>query len=157
MAKKKPAPKKQAPRRKPAKKRDYKAEYARRIKNAEAKGKTRQQARGHKKNEHILRREREKAETGGLSRDQIKIILNWHRAAFNPKQYREVPTEDELIEWTLKKGYPRFKQYRKIWDAARRQYKKEIADGTWESRGLKYLHHLTGMAKAPDEQWLYYH
>lgn len=137
--------------------RDFKAEYARRIKNAIAKGKTRQQARGHKPQEHIIRREREKAETGGLTRDQVKTIRRWHSDAFNPKLYREVPTEDELVAWAQENGYERFKQYRKVWDAARRTYVKELADGSWESRGMGYLYQLTNNAKVDDYQWLYYH
>jgi len=45
-------------------KRDYKAEYAKRIAKAEAAGKTRQQARGHKAKEHVERARRSKAKFG---------------------------------------------------------------------------------------------
>lgn len=45
-------------------KRNYKAEYAARIARAAAKGKTRQQARGHKAKEHVVRAERSKAKYG---------------------------------------------------------------------------------------------
>lgn len=45
-------------------KRNYKAEYARRIARAEAAGKTRQQARGHKPKEHIERARRSKIKYG---------------------------------------------------------------------------------------------
>lgn len=138
-------------------KKGRKASYAKRVATGIAKGKTKQQARGHKVREHIERKEKERIKLGGLTASEIKTIIRWHSNVFNPNLYREVPTEEELIEWSQEKGYSRFQQYRKTWDAARRQYKNEIADGTWESRGLKYLHHLTGMAKAPDEQWLYYH
>lgn len=42
----------------PKRKRDYKAEYARRIARATAAGKTRQAARGHKPKEHVVRQRR---------------------------------------------------------------------------------------------------
>lgn len=130
--------------------------YSRRVAGAIAKGKTRQQARGHKVKEHVERKQKEIAEHG-ISAQQIKTIIRWHSETFNPKDYREVPTEEELVEWTKENGYDRFLQYRKVWDAARKQYLSELKDGTWESRGMGYLHDLTKRAKAEQYQWLYYH
>lgn len=45
-------------------KRDYKAEYAKRLARGAVKGKTRQQARGHKAKEHVVRAQRSKAKYG---------------------------------------------------------------------------------------------
>jgi hypothetical protein len=149
---------KTAARKKPApRKRDFKAEYSRRIAAALAKGKTKQAGRGHKVAEHVERREKEAAKFGGITKYQDKIIRRWHLEVFNPKDYREVPTMDDLIEWSKENGYPRFKQYRQVWDSARKTYMKELNGGTWESRGMGYLYQLTEQASAESYQWLYYH
>jgi hypothetical protein len=153
---KKPFPKKPSPRKPVApRQRDFRAEYAKRIAKALAAGKTKQAGRGHKAHEHIERREREVAEAG-ITGSQLRSIREFLKR-FNPIGFKEIPDEETLVEFVQKSGYPAFQQYRKIWDAARRQYVKEKKAGTYESRGLQYLHHLTGMAEAPDEKWLYYH
>jgi len=155
---KKPAPKKRPVKRRSKPKpreRDFKAEYAARLKRAMAKGKTRQQARGHKPREHIARREREIKEHGA-SFSQIKSIKSF-LARFNPLGFKGVPTEEDLVDFIREEGYGAFQEYRRVWDKARRQYLKELANKTYESRGLPYLMHLTGEAGAPDEKWLYYH
>lgn len=135
----------------------YTPAYEARLIRAARKGKTRQSARGHKPKEHIIRKEREKIALGGLTGDQIRIIRKWHSEKFNPHQYREVPQEEELIDWSRANGYPEFKTYRATWDAARRVYLREQKDGTYESRGMGYLYQLTGMTKAETYEWLYYH
>lgn len=148
---------------KAVKARGYTPAYEKRLINAIRKARksgkkpTRQLARGHKKQEHIQRREREKLMNRGLTRDQIKTIERWHSDTFNPREYREVPTIDELVEWSQENSYERFKLYRHTWDAARRQYVGELKDGTWESRGMGYLYQLTNSARVDDYRWLYYH
>lgn len=157
-SRKTPAPKKRkaaaklkaAPR-----KRDFKAEYQKRIAKALAAGKTKQAGRGHKVKEHIIRKEREVAEAG-VSSSQLKSIRSF-LARFNPIGFKDIPDEETLVEFVQQEGYPAFQKYRGVWDAARRQYVKEKNAGTYESRGLQYLNHLTGMAEAPNEKWLYYH
>jgi hypothetical protein len=137
----------------------YEKRLIRNIRKARKEGKkpSRQLARGHKPKEHIERKEKEKQRLGGLTADQIRIIIHWHQTKFNPHGYREVPTEEELVEWSRENGYARFKLYRATWDAARRVYIREQGEGTYESRGMGYLYRLTGMAKAETYQWLYYH
>lgn len=95
-----------------------------------------------------------------LTSSQIKVITNWHETKFNPHGTRGVPDLDELIEFSQDRGYQGFKDYRRIWDAARANYLKEQDAGTWESRGFGFLVELTTMAKVRpegEEQWLYYH
>lgn len=135
----------------------YSPAYEARLIRGARKGKTRQQARGKPRKEHIVRKARELIAHGGLTSDQIKIISRWHKEKFNPNGYREVPDLEELIDWSREKGYDGFKLYRKTWDDTRRQYMKEQADGTYESRGMGYLYDRQSVAKADDYRWLHYH
>ena len=142
-----------------SKPRDFKAEYARRIARALEKGKTRQQARGHKAHEHIERREREKSQNEGLTNDQVRSIRKWY-SRFNPNQRKPEPDIEDVIDFAREQGYPQFGEYRKVWDAARRTYLREQSKGTYSSRGLSYLEMLTDMAGVRshgDIEWLYYH
>ncbi len=142
-----------------AKPRDFKAEYARRIANALKKGKTRQAARGHKPQEHIERREREKEQNEGLTNDQIRSIRRFYQR-FNPNAKKPEPDVEEVIDFAREQGYPRFVEYRKTWDAARRVYLRELSTGKYSSRGEGYLTMLADMAGVMshgDIQWLYYH
>ena len=135
----------------------YSPSYEKRLIIAARKGKTRQQARGHKPKEHIIRKEREKIRLGGLTAEQIKLIIRWHSEKYNLNGYREVPTEEQLIEWARENGYQAFKVYRATWEAARRVYKREQSEGTYESRGVGYLYQLQGLTKIENYEWLYYH
>lgn len=154
MAKRKPRPRLTI---KQIKAKNYSPAYEKRLIRGARKGLSRQRARGKKSKEHVIRKEREKIRLGGLTGEQIKIIIRWHKEKFNPHGYREVPQEEELVDWSRTNGYDRFKVYRATWDAARRVYKREQADGTYESRGMGYLYQLTGLAKAETYEWLYYH
>lgn len=141
-----------------AKKRDFKKEYARRIRNATAKGKTLQQARGHVKREHVLRRERE-IEERGLSSAQAKTIANWYEDKYNPKVWdtNSRADPDDVVEFVRDNGYDAFKRWRATWDKARRLYLKELANGSYASRGAEYLMSLVAQAGVDNEKWLYYH
>jgi len=134
-----------------AKSRDFKAEYARRIARNLEKGKTRQQARGHKPREHIERREREVEELG-IARDQDRRIRDWCRRYKN-----ETRDEDEVVEMAISKGYNWFKTYRDTWNAARREYLRALKDGSYASKGLTYLEMLASMSEVEEISWLYYH
>lgn len=143
---------------KPRKARDYRAEYSKRIERALEKGKSRQQARGHKAHEHIERRERERAQFG-LSSQEVTAIRHWY-ARLNPGGHKEIPTEEDVIEFARTKGYADFKVYRDTWNAARQTYLREVKRGDYASRGELYLVMLTDMAGVMppgDERWLYYH
>lgn len=135
-------------------------QYAKRVARAETLGKTRQQARGHKPKEHVERKEREKEQTGGLTYEQIRSIQKWINERFNPHGYREVPTEEELIEFGQERGYDAVTQYRRTWDKTRNKYLREKTNDTYENRGYGYLVHLatiSGIRPQGEERWLYYH
>jgi len=131
--------------------RDYKAEYAARIARAVARGKTRQQARGHRPHEHIHRAEHEREEFG-LSNSEVRSIR-----AFCARFSNEGRDVEDVIEAARENGYAWFVNYRNVWTAARRTYLREVAAGTYASRGLGYLEYLTAQAEAEDIAWLYYH
>lgn len=131
--------------------RELAPEYKRRVKRAIEKGKTLQQARGHRPGEARERRERETAEHG-LSSAQMRSIENWANRYKN--EDRDV---EEIIDFAKSEGYAWFVQYRETWNAARKQYLKELASGKYASRGLGYLQMLADEASAPQISWLYYH
>lgn len=135
----------------------YSPAYEKRLIRSVKKGKTRQQARGHKAKEHVERKAREKQKRGGLTSREESVIIRWHGETFNPKGYREVPSEDDLLDWSREKGYDAFKLYRKTWDDKRREYLAQLKEGSWESLGMGEIYRLTEQAKADDYRWLYYH
>lgn len=116
-----------------------------------ARGKTRQQARGHKKEEHIERREKER-EAYGLTQSEIRSIRTFCERY--PNKDRDV---DEVVDWYRELGYESFKTYRDTWNAARLQYQREQKAGTYASRGEGYLNYLTEQSEASSVEWLYYH
>lgn len=136
-------------------KRDFKAEYQKRIAKALAAGKTKQAGRGHKVKEHIIRKEREREEAG-VSSSELRSIRSFLKR-FNPIGFKDIPDEETLVEFVQEQGYPAFQKYRGVWDETRRKYVAEKKDGSWESRGLGYLNDRTGLAGAPEPEWLYYH
>lgn len=143
---------------KPPKKRDFKAEYERRIRNATAKGRTRQQARGHVEAEHIARAERE-IEERGITGAQEKTVTRWYEGHYNPRGYPDAARADleDVLELVRTDGYSSFTQWRHVWDAARRTYLREQAEGMYASRGEGYLVQLTSQAGVAEVSWLYYH
>jgi hypothetical protein len=169
--KKRPARKPHKPR--AAKPRDFKAEYGRRIARALEKGKTRQAARGHKPQEHIARREREKAENG-VTGSQLKTIRAFLKR-FNSPDYKDMPTEADLVEFVQERDWEAFKLYVKTWDAVRRKYLKAEKSGTlvavhgkrrngsqklYYSLGEHSLDYYVSKSEVEPqgvEQWLYYH
>lgn len=128
------------------------------MKNATAKGRTRQQARGHKAAEHVERKERE-IEERGLTSQQEKTIARWYEADYNPRVWdtNARADADDVVEFVRSEGYDAFKQWRSTWDKARRLYLKELANETYENRGAEYLMSLVAQAGVSDEKWLYYH
>lgn len=137
--------------------RDYKAEYAKRIERAMAKGLSRQRARGHQVQEHIIRKERrEEFEETGLYSHQIKTIFQW--ATKRQFQIHDADQDPlDVVEWAKSVGYEAFKEYRKVWDAARRTYLREVKNKVYASRGLGYLQMLADNAGVDELSWLYYH
>jgi hypothetical protein len=138
--------------------RDYKKEYERRIKNAAKKGVSKQKARGHKKGEHKVRKERE-IEERGISSQQEKTLVGWYERTYNPKGYPDAARADldEVLEYARSSGYEAFKQWRDTWDAVRRTYIQEQLDGSYASRGEVYLQWMSAESGVSDVSWLYYH
>jgi len=143
--------------------RDYKAEYARRVRNAPKGSPLRQLKRGHKPGEARVRRERERKELGGLTGDQIRSIRRWHERFGEPRRTLEkgMPNVEDVIDFARENGYNRFSLYRKIWDAQRRVYVREKATGKYESLGESHLQLLADMAEISSRgdgiKWMYYH
>lgn len=166
-------PKKPALTIKSIKARNYSPSYEKRLINAVRKARatgkkpTRQLARGHKKNEHIERAEREKAKTGLTSsqREAVTSFLN----RFNSPAYKGVPEYNDLVDFIKANRYPAFVQYRKVWDAVRRKYLAAEKAGTLIPRRGNggRLYYILGErdgiepyvkeAGAPESEWLYYH
>jgi hypothetical protein len=141
-----------------ARQRDFAAEYARRIAKGRVAGKTRQQARGHVVREHVRRAERERAKRGISSQEETSI----RRWALNRQviQHNRDLDPDAIIEWVREHDFSEFQAFRDKWWAVHRQYKREVREGTWESRGLAYLDQMFGRWSPPpadDIGWFYYH
>lgn len=155
--------KKKAPRLtiKSIKSRGYTPAYEARLIRAIRKGKrTRQSARGHKKKEHIIRKERERA-TSGITSTELAGIRSFLKR-FNPLGFKDVPTEEDLVEFVRSRSYADFGDYRKTWDAYRRKYVAAQLAGELDHNGsLGYqLDHIVSQARvAPQggDKWLYYH
>lgn len=120
-----------------------------------AAGKTRQQARGHTAREHVTRAEREREEHG-LSVAEMRSIRSWYNGQFNPLGQEKVDVE-EIIDFARDQGFAWFQNYREVWNAQRRRYKRELNSGEWASMGEAHLEYLAALADVPETDWLYYH
>lgn len=98
--------------------------YAKRIAAAIAKGKSRQQARGHKPREHVERAERER-EKRGLSGQEDRTIRHFVNHTFDPDGYKNADPE-RFVEFFAEKGFDAFKNYRAVWWKARRDYLRRL-------------------------------
>lgn len=132
-----------------------KEKYDRRVERALAKGKTRQQARGHKPKEHVERRERE-IEEGKITWSQNKAIDKFY-ARFNPKGDKDSPTLDRLKEWAGEVGYNQFIKYRATWDGIRKQYLEAQGKGTWVEMDWEVFETMFPDLEIDDADWLFYH
>lgn len=130
--------------------------YRRRIERAMARGKTRQQARGHKEREHIERREREREESGGLSRYENDAIRRWYDR-FNPREGEGKPDVETIVDEASQRGYDWFVKYRNAWEAMWRGYRGQLRRGTWASKGEGFLEAMAAELDLPEISWLYYH
>lgn len=124
--------------------------YAKRVAKGVAKGRTRQQARGHKEKEHVERKEREIAERG-ITGAQEKSVRKWYDKTPQVKG----ADEDELVEHVRSFGFDWFsnlkkeqKRLHKAWEKAGRP--KRLLDSSEWTRMLNEIN-------PPDDKLLFYH
>ena len=133
--------------------------YAKRIANAVAKGKTRQEARGHRappgRTEHAARAERER-EKLGISREEIARVRAWGNRRSREVGDHEFDVEG-VVEAAQANGYEWFRTYRDTWTEARRTYMREQRSGEYASRGIGHLEWLASIPPVDDISWMYYH
>lgn len=140
----------------------YEARLIRGIRKARKQGRkpTRQLARGHKKQEHIIRKQKE-IERNKISSSQIDAVKSFLRR-FNSPLYKNVPDEADLVDFVRENGYARFVEYRKTWDKYRQEYltaRRKHELNAQESLGynLDSIVVEAGVRPRGDMEWLYYH
>lgn len=134
----------------------YSAAYEKRLIRGVEQGKSRQQSRGHVAHEHVIRKEREREANEGITRNEVRSIQNF-LSRFDPKKIKGVPNEETLVDFVRENGYDKFVEYRKVWDATRRNYLRELKNGTYASRGIEFLDMLVVQAPVSDRIWYFYH
>lgn len=144
---------------------DYEARLIRAVRKARKSGKkfTRQSARGHKKKEHVERKEKELKKYGITSsqRETVKAFLR----RFNEPGYKGVPVYDDIIQYIKDNGYSATKEYIRTWDRLRKEYVTGMAAGTLIRKGKHYVigygesevENMAGLRSPADISWLYYH
>lgn len=143
------------------------AAYEKRLIRGVKQGKTRQESRGHRPGEAARRRAFQREQNEGLSTPEIKSIRKWY-ATFSHyyKQSGEgglktdIPDVEDIIDFARDEGMPKFREYRKVWDAQRKDFIRDVKNGTWASKGIAHLELITTLANVRprgDIEWLYYH
>jgi hypothetical protein len=132
--------------------------YRKRIENAMKKGKTLQQARGHRAQEHVHRKRREEAATG-LSNAQDRAVFLWavkrnHWVSGRVRNDEEFIDPQEIVDWKIENGYDAFKEYRNTWEAERKAY---IRRGYSINKDIGALQMGADTLGIEDVSWLYYH
>lgn len=125
--------------------------YRRRLERAQARGLSRQEARGHRPGEYRRRAERE-LEEEGITGDQARSIRAWV-ARLNNSDI----DADDVVERAKERGYQWFQSYRDLLNEARRRYRAQIAGGTYIDGGEEWLDALADLADVDDTSWVYYH
>lgn len=129
--------------------------YRKRLERGLLKGKSVQEARGHKRQEHIERKKRA-GQGPGIADARERFIFQW----FAMRDYEIADWTGDPVEQTriaVARGWDWFKSYSKTWEAARATYLRELAEGRWASRGMGYLDYLLAQTGVPEYSWLYYH
>lgn len=129
--------------------------YRRRIERAEAKGLTRQAARGHKPREHVRRAEYQRKQHAGLTTPQMRAIKNFYE---NPEytQKRYVKLKD-LEYLAVVNGYAAFQEYRAAWRKANKSYKiNGYIKGRFNADAIR-LYAIVDEIYEPNDKLYYYH
>lgn len=135
--------------------------YAARVARAEAKGLTRQAARGHKAKEHVTRAEANKAKAdllGGLTardRAYVRDKARKHAAEFGKDR---AATEKRMLDYATRQGADRFRELMKMQQQARREYVHASKEGSFIPRGIEYWLQVADDydLDADNVDWLFY-
>jgi len=129
---------------------DLSAAYRRRIERAEAKGLSRQQARGHKAKEHVFRNAREIEKTG-FTNSQSRTIYKWYGR--QDKHTQSLFDADEIKEH-FAENYEGFKHFRE----KRRQLETLKLREGYKKSGLAGREWLASLAVSIDvpTKWMWY-
>ena len=129
---------------------EWSASYRRRVERAEAAGKTRQAARGHRAAEHRTRRPR-----GALTTQQKERVKRFARAQAKRSGVDYSEFRDTMLRHAEAYGMPRFEA---IMDRQRRlaaTYRRDKSRRQYTEDDMDRL--IATFDEASDVRWLYYH
>lgn len=139
--------------------------YRKRIENALAKGKTRQQARGHKQHEHIERKQKEVSRYGLTSSEKSNITKFFNRLEKTQKKDDEPLDKARYINY-WRGNYPNFLKYKQKILAMHKEWLKLNPEARYDVRGpLNLIAAAKDFEDVPDItsfqdidlRWFYYH
>ena len=130
--------------------------YRRRVERAEAQGKTRQAARGHKAREHVARAQRSK-QAGKLTSADRQLVKRFATRQAYRMEVAFAPVHARMLEWIADFGMQTFRQLTHKVDRLHREYIRQLEKGTYDSGGYEALASYAFDYEPIDHGWLYYH